>query len=172
MIWNRKCGIRTEAFLLFMSLFVSGCVYAAGTQAATNEPASAKGSLNLDINYPGIGLRYFFSGSAALELRGQYEKDTTVGGARLYLFPGSFKKEGIVPYFGLEGDYGSFKGENSKGNGYAGGVFGGLEYFLGRSLSVQTDAGASYLSLKDKETSLTQSGLEFILNLGINIYFK
>ena len=167
MIWNLKRGIRIKAFLMLVSLFVPGCVYVTGAQASEN-----KGSLNLDINYPGAGLRYFFSDSFALELRGQYEKDTTIGGARLYLFPGSFRKEGVVPYIGLEGDYGSFKGICSKGNGYAGGGFAGLEYFLGKSLSVQTDAGASYLSLKDGNTAIAQSGLEFILNFGINIYFK
>lgn len=167
MIRNRKPGTRMKALLLLMSLFASGCVFAAGAHAGDND-----GLLNLDINYPGAGLRYFFSDSTAVELRGQYEKDVAIGGARLYLFPWLFKKEGVVPYFGVEGDYGSFKGDYAEGNGYAAGAFAGVEYFMGKSLSVQTDVGASYLSLKDKDTSLTQSGLEFILNLGVNIYFK
>jgi len=167
MIWNPMRRMRIKIFLLLLSLFVSGSAYVTSTHAATND-----GLLNLDINYPGAGLRYIFSDSTALELRGQYEKDIALGGARLYLFPWSFKKAGIVPYLGVEGDYGSFKGAYSKGAGYAAGGFAGLEYFLGKSLSVQTDVGASYLFLKDTDTALTQSGLEFTLNLGVNIYFK
>lgn len=167
MIQNRKPRIRIRALILFVSLLTSGCISVISAHAGENE-----GSLNLDINYPGVGLRYFFSDSTAIELRGQYEKDATIMGARLYLFPGLFKKEGVVPYWGIEGDYGSFKGTYSKGNGYAGGGFAGLEYFLGKSFSAQMDVGASYLSLKDADTTLTQGGLEFILNLGVNIYFK
>ena len=139
---------------------------------AAEGPKGIKGLLNLNINYPGAGLRYFFSGSTALELRGQYEKDITVIGARLYLFQQLFKKEGYIPYLGIEGDYGSFKGEYSKGGGFAAGGFAGVEYFLGRSLSVQTDVGASYLSLKDTDSALAQSGLEFILSLAVNIYLR
>lgn len=165
MIQNR-CGIRIKAFLS-LSLLMLSYFYGTNAHAGDND-----GLLNLNINYPGAGVRYFFSDSSALELRGQYEKDTTIVGARLYLFPVAFDKEGVIPYWGIEGDYGSFKGKYSKGKGYAAGGFAGLEYFLGKSLSVQTDAGASYLSLKDTDTALTQGGLEFILNLGINIYFK
>ena len=167
MIRNQKCRIWINAFLLLVSLLASGCVFVNVAHAGDND-----GLLNLNINYPGAGLRYFFSDSAALELRGQYEKNTTIVGARLYLFPGVFDNEGVIPYWGIEGDYGSFKGKYTKGNGYAGGGFAGLEYFLGTSLSVQTDVGASYLSLKDADTAVTQGGLEFILNFGINIYFK
>lgn len=166
MIQNR-CGIRIKEIFLLVSLLILSCFYGTSVHAATND-----GLINLNINYPGAGLRYFFSDSSALELRGQYEKDTTIMGARLYLFPGEFDKEGFIPYWGIEGDYGSFKGKYTKGNGYAAGAFAGLECFLGTSLSVQTDVGASYLSLKDADTALTQGGLEFILNLGINIYFK
>jgi len=139
------------------------------TEAPDSE--SIKGLINLGINYPGAGLRYFFSNSSALELRGQSEKDITIGGVRLYLFPGLFKRSGVIPYWGIEGDYGSFKGEYSKGNGYAGGGFAGLECFMGKSASLQADGGASYVSLKDKTTALTQSGTEFTINFGFNIYF-
>ncbi len=146
--------------------------YITDTPAAAEGPKGIKGLLNLNVNYPGAGLRYFFSGSTALELRGQYEKNITVIGARLYLFQQLFKKEGFIPYLGIEGDYGSFKGAYSKGGGFAGGGFAGVEYFLGRSLSVQTDVGASYLSLKDTDSALAQSGLEFIISLAVNIYLR
>jgi hypothetical protein len=172
MIWNRTLRIRIKAVLLLVSLLVSGCVYVTDTQAAPNNPENIKGSLNLDINFPGAGVRCFLSGAAALELRGQYEKNSAIGGARLYLFPGLFRKAGVVPYIGVEGDYGVFKGKYSKGHGYAGGGFAGLEYFLGKSLSAQMDAGASYLALKDADTALVQSGLEFVLNFGVNLYLK
>lgn len=160
-----------KAFALLLSLFALGCFYGAGASAAPYDPESALRLANLDLNYPGAGLRYFFSGSAALEMRVQYEKNTTVAGARLYLFSGRFKKKGVVPYAGVEADYASFKGDYAGGRGCAGGVFAGVEYFLGESLSAQTDVGTSYLFLKDADTALVQNGLEFILNLGVNIYF-
>jgi len=34
-----------------------------------------------------------------------------------------------------------------------------------------TDAGAAYLSFKDADSALTQGGMGFVLNFGINIYF-
>ena len=166
MVWIRKRRIRIKAVLLLASLLASGCVCVSDLCAASSD-----GIFNLNINYPGVGLRDFLSDSTAIELRGQAEKDIRVIGVRLYFFPGRFDRTGVVPYWGIEGDYGSFKGIYSKGNGYAAGGFAGLECFLGESLSLQTDAGAAYLLFKDADTAFTQGGMEFILNFGINIYF-
>ena len=147
-------------------------------------PVLHKGRVNFDLNYPGAGLRYFFSGRTAVEARGQYMKqkskyDTGVEslntaalvlGARIYRYTSG--SGSLRPYLCLEGDYISFEGAYSKGTGAAGGVFGGIEYFFGRSFSLQTDFGAAYTSIKDKDTALTDSGPDFIVNFGVNIYFN
>lgn len=130
-----------------------------------------KGALNLDLNYPGAALRYFVADGKALEILGQFQKDISVGGLRYYSYPASLRQGGLCPYFALEADYVDFKGAYSKGSGLGGGAFAGAEYFLGSRVSVQTDLGALYLSVKDKETSLSEGGLEFVLNVGVNIYF-
>lgn len=141
-------------------------------------PPIHKGRINLDINYPGAGFRYFVSDKTAVELRGQYATSGTnnhysasILGARLYRYTSSLSRA-LRPYFCLEGDYITFKGIYSKGGGAAAGAFGGVEYFVGKGFSVQTDIGAVYISIKDKDTALTDGGVDYIMNFGVNIYFN
>jgi len=63
MISIRKRRITIQAFLLLVSLLSSGCVYVSDLCAATSG-----GIFNLNINYPGAGLRDFLSDSTAIEL--------------------------------------------------------------------------------------------------------
>ncbi len=72
----------------------------------------------------------------------------------------------------MEGDFVTFKGDDSKGTGIAGELFVGGEYFFAKSFSVQLDLGPAFISLKDtKDTSESVSGLEYVVNFGINYYF-
>ncbi|MBI5745041.1 MAG: hypothetical protein HY952_10895 [Elusimicrobia bacterium] len=139
------------------------------SHAAAGGPV--KGTLNLNLNYPGAAFRCFVADGKALELLGQFQKDVSVGGLRYYAYPASLRQGALFPYFAFEADYADFKGSYSSGYGLGGGAFAGAEYFIGRRLSVQTDLGALYLSVNDRDTSISESGLEFILNLGVNIYF-
>ena len=143
-------------------------------EASPQESALRSGAMNLDLNYPGVGVRYFFSGKMALEGRVQDGGGNLAVGPRLYLFyPGLFSaRSKFSPYLCAEADYISFKGTPSKGNGYGGGAFAGVEYSLNQSFSMQIDTGGLYLALKDKSTSLSQNDLEFTLNFGVNYYFK
>ncbi len=126
----------------------------------------------MGISYPGASLRYFLADGGALELVGQFQKDVSVGGLRYYSYPKSMAQGGVfLPFWALEADYVGFKGDYSKGNGFGGGAFAGLEYRLGRRVSLQTDLGALYLSVRDTDSSLSESGLEFLINLGVNFYF-
>jgi len=145
-----------------------------------SEPAAAADwetvgrSTALGINYPGGSLKLFLSDSFAAELRGQYVDKIMTGGARLYYYPPilGFKNARLRPFLCVEGDYISFKGQLSKGSGTTVGGVGGVEYFLSKRLSVQTDAGPFYIMLKDSDSSLKQNGLEFVINFGVNFYFK
>jgi hypothetical protein len=129
----------------------------------------AKGDLGISLNYPGIGTRYFFSDKISGEIKAQIEKDIFVGGVRGYYYLSP--KSQFLLFFGLEGDFTSFKGKESKGNGFAGEVFAGGEYFFARQFSFQFDFGPALISLKDDDTSVSVSGLEYVVNFGINYYF-
>jgi len=138
-------------------------------------PAAAEGGKTaLGVNYPGAAFRIFFSSAAAAEARVNYLDKIFTGGARLYYFPkiAGFKDSRVRPFACAEADYVSFKGDWSKGNGGAFGGAVGAEYFLSPKISVQSDIGPVYVALKDTKSSLTQSGLEFVLNFGVNFYFK
>lgn len=128
---------------------------------------------SLGINYPGASLKVFLSKGFAAELRGQYEDRIFTAGVRLYYYPSvsGFKNEKLRPFISFEGDRVSFKGELSKGNGAAFGALGGVEYFVSRRFSVQTDAGPYYIMLKDGHSAAKQNGLEFVINCGFNFYF-
>lgn len=155
---------------------LSSATAAASAPAAAAAPAAdpyarRAGDLNLSLNYPGAAVRYFLADGKALELLGQGQDKVFVGGLRYYLFPASLRKGALRPYLAAEADYLGFKGSYAKGTGWGGGLYGGTEYHLNRAFSVQADLGAMYISVKDKDTSLIESGLEFVINLGVNYYF-
>ena len=130
----------------------------------------AKKDIAVGVNFPGLGARYFLSDKISLELKGQIETDIFVSGLRGYYYFSPAAK--YLLFAGLEGDFVSFKGDDSKGTGIAGEVFVGSEYFFAKCLSVQLDLGPAFVSLEDtKDTSESVSGLEYVVNFGINYYF-
>lgn len=129
----------------------------------------AKGDIAVGVNYPGLEVRYLISDKISLEVKGQLDKDIVVGGLRGYRY---FKSEGkLLPFAGLEADFISFKGDNSKGTGFAGELFVGGEYFFSKKFSVQLDFGPAFISIKDKDTSESVNGLEYVVNFATNYYF-
>jgi len=133
---------------------------------------AAKGDLSVGLNYPGLGVKYSISNKIALEVKGQSAMDITVIGLRGNYF---FKPEGdkkLKFFTGLEADFISFKGEVSKGSGIAAEVFAGGEYFVNKKLAIQLDLGPAFISLTDSDYSESVSGIEYVVNFGINYYFK
>ena len=136
-------------------------------------PQFRSGMMNVDANFPGVGIRAFISDKTAVEGRAQFAIDVQSYGMRYYWYPALFTSVNLVrPYLLMEGAYGRFKGASTLGAGLAGGGGGGIEYALSRSFSVQIDAEGEYFSIKDNYTALTAGELEFILNLGVNYYFR
>jgi len=129
----------------------------------------SKGDIAAGVNYPGLGFRYFVDDDVSLEVKTQLEKDIFVGGLRGYGYIG--RESNILFFTGLEADYTSFKGEVSEGAGIALGIFVGGEYFFDRQWSFQADFGPAYLWLSDSKTAVSVSGLEYVVNFGINLYF-
>jgi hypothetical protein len=130
---------------------------------------AAKGDFAVGLNYPGLGVRYFLRDNISIEAKGQMESEIGVFGLRGYYYVNP--KDKIVYFYGLETDYTTFKYEDSKGTGFAGEIFAGGEYFFAKSFSFQADFGPAIISIKDKDTSESASGLEFVVNFGINYYF-
>ncbi|MEM5777809.1 MAG: hypothetical protein QXJ06_05215, partial [Candidatus Aenigmatarchaeota archaeon] len=56
-----------------------------------------------------------------------------------------------------------------KGSGYEGGIFGGIEYFITDNFSTMIDFYPVLIGLKSDDYKV--SGIEFVFNAGINIYF-
>ncbi len=131
----------------------------------------SKGRMGVGVNYPGVGFRYLVSDKVGIELKAQTESNILVGGLRGYYY---FLKNNLSRYAlfgGLEADYTSFKGSYSEGTGFAGELFVGGEYFFANNFSLQVDLGPAMISLNDKETSESVSGLEYVVNFGINYYW-
>ncbi|MFI5362841.1 MAG: hypothetical protein ACHQ49_12785 [Elusimicrobiota bacterium] len=141
--------------------------------AAAPVRAERAGTVGLDLNYPGVGVRYFIQNQTAIEGRGQFLRGTDLGGLRFYQYlTNEYQKpRGLDLFCGFEADYISFKGSSSAGSGGAAELFAGGEYFFTRRLSLQLDGGPAYITIKDAATSLGVSRFDVIINMGINLYF-
>jgi hypothetical protein len=121
------------------------------------------------LNYPGLSVKYGINEKNALELKSQFGEGIFVIGPRYYY---NFNpKDKAVIFLGGEVAYISFKGDESEGSGFCVGGFVGGEYFVNKNFAVSMDIGPVYITLKDKDTSLDESGVDFVLNLGLNYYF-
>lgn len=126
----------------------------------------------LGVNYTGgqIGIR---SGRGMWEARYQTGQNSTedgpvradVVGLRYYRHAGK-TQWGVRPYMGFEGDWirATDHAGLQEGSGYAAGGFFGVEWWLGRRLSIGTDVGAYMVNVGERETKATDGGLDFIIN--------
>lgn len=128
-----------------------------------------KGAFGLSLNYPGIGMRYFLNDQFVLEVKGQAEGGTAAGGFRAYKYFAAVER--MFLFLGIEGDYIQFKGKISRGSGAAAEFFGGLEYFVSPSISLQADFGPVYIYLKNRHEPVSVGGLEYVANFGLNLYW-
>lgn len=140
------------------------------TQTTEIKKPSAAGSWALGAIYPGASLKYVTGSKSAWELRAQSGSGILALGTRYYRY---FTQASSPRLFcGIEADYITFKAEDSKGMGYAGGVFVGGEIFLTRHIGLLMDFGPMYLNVGDNTFSESASGMEYVLNMGIYWHFK
>jgi hypothetical protein len=121
------------------------------------------------LNYPGMSLRAFLGRRFALEIKSQYETDIVIAGLRSYYFFNPRSKLAI--FAGIEESAIDFKGDDSEGTGLVSEAFVGGEYSFARNLSFQLDFGPAYVDIKDDDTSKSESEVEYVINLGLNLYF-
>ena len=164
-----------------------GPILFSGARAFAEDEAPLRRKFGLGLTYLGGSLRYGFLKSWTAEFHFYYDKATAdngdvtanVVGARVYRFFKAGQK--LQPYAGLEGDYvsaklkdgGSYGGGSLdySASGSALGGFGGVEYYFLKRLSISLDAGPYFVSLKEKQTSLKDSGVDFVINTSVNFYF-
>lgn len=127
--------------------------------------------LSLGINYVGaqIGWR---SGPTMLEVRFQRGQNSSTDGAvTADVIGGRFYRRlgqsgwRVRPYLGLEG--GSIRASDetgNKGSGYTAGGFAGLEWWIGRRLSIGTDIGAYFINISESQTQVSEGTLDFVAN--------
>jgi hypothetical protein len=121
------------------------------------------------LNYPGLSVKYGINEKNAVELKSQFGEGIFVIGPRYYY---NFNpKDKAVIFLGGEVDYITFKGDESEGSGFCVGGFVGGEYFVSPNFGLSLDIGPAYITLKDKDTSLDESVVDFVLNLGLSYYF-
>ncbi|OGS27948.1 MAG: hypothetical protein A2297_08110 [Elusimicrobia bacterium RIFOXYB2_FULL_48_7] len=155
---NRKLLV-----LLVLLLALPSFVYSkTRTADYDNFPASG---FRLGLGYPYLALRY-----KAVELKYFVEQGMDVYGARVNLT--LLRRGSINLYTGLEADLINFNTEDIQGTGEVILPFIGSELFLSDRVSFFMDLGPGSISVKDSmgyEGSV--SGLEWIINTGLWIYF-
>lgn len=149
--------------VLFLSLFFLFSLLSA-LSADTGGKRWAAG-----LNYPGAHLRCFVTEKSAFEVKRQSEGDVSLTGARFYRY---FSRSEFSFFAGLEMAFFSFKGDVTEGSGTGAELFLGGEYKILPWFSFQTDMGPALLSLSDdKDSSVSVSGIDFVLNMGFNFYW-
>ena len=130
----------------------------------------AAGNWALGAIYPGAALKYVTSGKSAWELRAQTGSGIFALGPRYYRY---FTRDANPRlFYGIEADYITFKGKVSKGTGLAGGAFVGGEIFLTKQIGLLMDFGPVYVNLKENDYSQSDSGMDYMVNMGIYWHFR
>lgn len=118
--------------------------------------------------YPGVTIKSG-RGNHAWELRGQSAAGIFAFGPRYYRY---ITDSPLRLFWGIEADFIRFKGEESKGAGFAGGGFLGGEVPLSDKLGLAMDFGPMYISLDDPDYSRSASSTEYVLNMTLYWNFK
>jgi hypothetical protein len=172
-----------------LTMPIAGMAASAEDQAILQNPDASRQSyeagsvppryrLAAGISYTGFQVRYHLTGRWAAEGRFQFGKadsnygdvKSNVEGIRLYRFLPYRPK--LSWYLGGEAAHASAEAQESsyKTDGFALGVFGGMEYRVLKRVSVGVDIGPYAIALKEQQTGQSQSSLDFVVNTALNFY--
>jgi hypothetical protein len=145
-----------------------------------NAPSLPSQHFAVGVNYTGGQFRYRFAQKWAAESRMQIgSADSDIGtirafvfGLRAYRFFPFGKSDRIAWYLAGEGDYARASSHeyNYQVSGLAFGSVGGLEYRLTRRISLAADIGPYVISLKEQQTGISSTGLDFVVNTALIFY--
>jgi len=141
---------------------------------------SKENIFGVSLNYPGIGIKYFYHTKNIFELRLQYfhtdDYTTTLFGLRYYrIFPIA-KNNNLFYYLGAEGSFFTHNenylssNESQSANGWLVGSYLGIEKFLSKKFSLNFDIGPyiATATINNYSSSL----FDFVLNVSINYYLR
>lgn len=128
--------------------------------------------LSIGINYTGGQVRWSFSRKWACEARVQFGYASSDYGdvkARVFGFRGyRFFNRGhrVSFYTGPELAFANAEAQNSshKTSGMALGAFGGIHFPFASRFSLDTDIGPYVISLKEQQTGMSSTNLDFVLS--------
>ena len=138
--------------------------------STADEKDSTSGKWYFGLVYPGVAVKYKPIKESAWEIKAQSDSGIVAAGLRYYHYINATSNLSL--FCGAEADYMRFKGEVSKGSGFAGGAFIGGETELVKQLILSMDFGPMYISLSDDEFSQSSSAIEYVLNMGIYWHFE
>jgi hypothetical protein len=120
------------------------------------------GLLSSGVAFQGMAL-------SRLSLGVHYQKQRGVGvyglRQRWYANP---KAPTINVFAGLEENRVTFDIDGVRGRGWTVGAYVGLDYFVAKRWSLEMDAGPAFIDLRDGDNAVTNEGLDFVVNLGLN----
>jgi hypothetical protein len=130
------------------------------------------------LSYTGGQVRFQPSSRWAMEARLQFGSadsdygrvESNVFGLRGYHFYPF--REHLALYAGGEAAFVKAESQSTSYStkGFALGGFGGMEYRVARRVSVGFDIGPYMISLRESQTGMTQTSLDFIINTAVNFY--
>lgn len=120
------------------------------------------------IHNPGITLGYQGDGYS-IALRASKQNDIKVYGPRYthYVYP----YQGGNFYWGVDAFHVEFEDVIVEGTGQMAGTFGGIQTYIGESISFSVDGGPYYVKLEDDVSPVSVDGIEFVINTGIQVHF-
>ena len=125
------------------------------------------GEFGITGGYPYLGLKYNFSDKISGEARYATGSGVNVYAGRFYW--NFIRYDKLSLFTGPEFGYVNFNTYDMKGTGYETGVMLGMEYFITPGFSFMMDFTPVVIGLKSDDYKV--SGVEFVLNLGLNFYF-
>lgn len=126
-----------------------------------------RGGASLGILSSGVAAQVVAFPRVSLGIHYQKQRGVAVYGLRqrYHLNPDAPRTNFFV---GLEENRVTFDIDGVKGRGWTGGAFLGLDYFVARRWSLEMDAGPAFIALEDGDSAVTNEGLDFVANVGLN----
>ncbi len=126
------------------------------------------GGLGIGLCYTGPLARYFVTDRLAVELRDYIDGDAIVIAPRLMgLFDLPKSEFYEFCYYGVEVGHVNFRGRVSRGGGNTAGFFVGIEKEIFEDVMLNVDAGPYWIDIKDRQTSIRESGVDFVVNSSV-----
>ena len=166
-------------------LFLLSSAASAKSLAWFSDQPEIKRKFAIGIDYMGGEIDYGFKKVWSAEFIFLIDKTSTDLGTLTTFAPGlrvnrHFKTEQRLQYYA--GFHGAYINSSLKSSGYSSstheysttgeafGIYGGIQLYLLRRLSITLDMGPYYLLLKERTSQMTGNGLDFVINSAVKFF--